>query len=241
MQVLIYEEGFFDVQTQKAGLSMIERHLAALGYETLGVVHQLERLKNKLKSVAPEFVISLNKDLAQISQVALLMSDLPCRPAWVVLGDDERLGGNAMLMGAHGYVPAPFERLAQVMTLVKTPNAAQRVQLGLTKEYVAARTHRGIELIHLENIYYFCADQKYVRVRHKAGTVLVDSTLKQLETQFSPKILRVHRNALINLRFLDALETTENGQYLVHLRGLDEPLHVSRRHLSLLKDRIYCA
>jgi two-component system response regulator AlgR len=44
------------------------------------------------------------------------------------------------------------------------------------RQQIAAKTYRGLELIPVENIYYFLADQKYVTVRHKNGSVLIDET-----------------------------------------------------------------
>ncbi|MDW7640611.1 LytTR family DNA-binding domain-containing protein, partial [Klebsiella pneumoniae] len=103
----------------------------------------------------------------------------------------------------------------------------------------AAKTYRGVELIPVENIYYFLADQKYVTVRHKNGSVLIDETLKELETEFADQFIRIHRNALVSIAYLDGLELVSSGQYQVRLRGLDERLSVSRRHLSTHRERIH--
>lgn len=106
------------------------------------------------------------------------------------------------------------------------------------RQQIAAKTYRGLELIPVENIYYFLADQKYVTVRHKNGSVLIDETLKDLETEFADRFIRIHRNALISLDYLDGLEMVSSGQYQVRCRELDERLAVSRRHLPLLRERM---
>ena len=93
-------------------------------------------------------------------------------------------------------------------------------------------------MIKLKDIYYFSADQKYVKVRHKDGIVLIDETLKELEREFENHFFRVHRNAIINLGFLDFLETLDAGQYQIRFKDLDETLAVSRRHLPALRDKI---
>ena len=72
------------------------------------------------------------------------------------------------------------------------------------------------------------------------GIVLIDETLKGLEEEFDDRLFRVHRNAIINLDFLDFLETIEGGRYRVRFKGTDETLAVSRRHLpALRKNRKY--
>ena len=109
---------------------------------------------------------------------------------------------------------------------------------NIQRQQIAAKTYRGLELIPLENIYYFLADQKYVTVRHKNGSVLIDETLKELEQEFAHKFIRIHRNALISLDYLDGIEVITSGQYQVRCRELGEKLAVSRRHLPLLRERM---
>ena len=103
---------------------------------------------------------------------------------------------------------------------------------------IAARTHRGVELIPIEQVYYFLADQKYVTVRHSGGQVLIDETLKDLETEFGDLFIRIHRNALMAVSYLDGIEFIGTGQYQVRCRGIDERLAVSRRHLPQLREKI---
>ena len=67
---------------------------------------------------------------------------------------------------------------------------------------------------------------------------MIDETLKDLETEFADKFIRIHRNALISLSFLDGLELVAAGQYQVRCRELNEKLAVSRRHLPFLRERM---
>ena len=106
------------------------------------------------------------------------------------------------------------------------------------RQQIAAKSYRGVELVPIENIYYFLADQKYVTVRHKNGSVLIDETLKDLENEFGEKFIRIHRNALVAVNYLDGLEVVHAGQYQVRCREINEKLAVSRRHLPLLRERM---
>lgn len=123
---------------------------------------------------------------------------------------------------------------AQLSNLEKKEHMEDKAQ----RQQIAAKTYRGLELIPIENIYYFLADQKYVTVRHKNGSVLIDETLKDLEQEFANKFIRIHRNALISLDYLDGIELVASGQYQVRCRELDEKLAVSRRHLPMLRERM---
>ena len=75
-------------------------------------------------------------------------------------------------------------------------------------------------------------------MRHKNGSVLIDETLKDLEQEFPEQFIRIHRNALVAVAYLDGLEVLGAGQYQVRCRELDERLAVSRRHLPSLRERI---
>lgn len=99
------------------------------------------------------------------------------------------------------------------------------------RSHISARTRRGIELVPVEEIRYFQADQKYVTVRWPEGELLIDDPLRQLETEFGERFVRIHRNALVAVRFLESLERDGQGHYRVHMRGID----VSRRHVAGLR------
>lgn len=99
-------------------------------------------------------------------------------------------------------------------------------------EQLAVRTHRGTELIDIAGIRYCQADQKYVTIHHSRGGTVSDYTLKELESAYPNQLLRIHRNTLVGVRFIQALRRTPDGHNLLQLRdGLGE-LPVSRRHSS---------
>ena len=50
--------------------------------------------------------------------------------------------------------------------------------------------------------------------------------------------IRVHRNALLAIHYLDGLELLPGGQYQVRFRGINEKLVVSRRHLPQLREKM---
>ena len=102
------------------------------------------------------------------------------------------------------------------------------------RRHISAKTHRGIELIPVDEIRYFMADQKYVTVRYPDGDVLVDDTLKELEEEFGNRFLRVHRNALVALAHIDGLEHHQN-QYQLRFKGIEDRVTISRRHVAAVK------
>jgi two-component system response regulator AlgR len=87
-------------------------------------------------------------------------------------------------------------------------------------------------------IYYFSADQKYTTVRHRGGSELIEDSLRSLEEEFAAQFVRVHRNALVNISFLAAVERDAAGQHQVVLRETGERLTVSRRLAGELRERL---
>lgn len=179
---------------------------------------------------------------------AQALNELEHPPAIIFVTAYDHYAIAALKANAIGYLlkPANKDELLEALNKAKNLNTAQLNEIRKLedptarpiRERIAARTHRGVELIKLTDIYYFTADQKYVKVRHKDGIVLIDETLKELEQEFEDRLFRVHRNAIINLSFLDYLETLDAGQYQVRFKGIDETLAVSRRHLPALRDKI---
>jgi two-component system response regulator AlgR len=86
-------------------------------------------------------------------------------------------------------------------------------------------------------VQYFLADQKYTTVRHLKGEDLIEDSLRLLESEFGTAFVRIHRNALVGVKYLERIERTADGQYFVRLRGCEAPLPVSRRMAGELKER----
>ena len=138
---------------------------------------------------------------------------------------------------AVGYLLKPVRKENLLAALGKTVRL-NRVQLAALNEtdnarrsHISARTHKGIELIGIDDVRYFQADQKYVTVRFGGGEVIVDETLRELEEEFEDLFIRVHRNALVAKHHIDGLVKDASGQVGLRLRDLDEIVNISRRHL----------
>jgi two-component system response regulator AlgR len=105
------------------------------------------------------------------------------------------------------------------------------------RTHVAARNREGLRLIPLEDVQFFLAEQKYTTVRHLKGEDLIEDSLRALEEEFTSEFVRIHRNALVSVRFLESIARNADGQYFVRLRGCDAPLQVSRRMAGELRER----
>ncbi|MEE9141906.1 MAG: LytTR family DNA-binding domain-containing protein [Gammaproteobacteria bacterium] len=147
---------------------------------------------------------------------------------------------------AIGYLMKPIRRSRLVAVLAQATRltrpqltaVAQREQPLRKRSHLCARVRDDLVLIPVEDVVFLVADQKYVRMRHTAGEVLIDESLKALENEFSDEFLRIHRNALVSVGHMKTLHRQEDGGYEVEVDGCDEHLTVSRRHVSDVKRRI---
>jgi len=153
---------------------------------------------------------------------------------------------NAFDVQAVGYVLKPVRR-ATLMEALGRAQRISRVQLqALTSEqagsgeaqaraHLSVTTAAGLELLTLDDITHFRADHKYVMAFCNGRERVVDESLKTLEQEFEPRFLRIHRNCLVAVAHIESIQRTKMGQSQLHLRGIDEALTVSRRHLALVK------
>ena len=146
---------------------------------------------------------------------------------------------------AIGYLlkPVRAEKLAAALKRAARLAAPKLAKLAAgdpqraTRTHVAARLGDSVRLIPLQDIYFFTADQKYTTVRHRGGTDLIEDSLRALEEEFPSQFVRIHRNALIGINSLAAIERDAEGQCRVVIRDIGERLDVSRRLAGELKER----
>ena len=178
-------------------------------------------------------------------EVARHLDRMDKPPAVVFCTAFDQYAVSAFDVHAVGYLMKPVRRTALLDALdnARRPNRAQMSALqtemadGPTagRTHLSVKSHRGIDLVPLGDVYFFMADQKYVRIRHREGELLTDEPLKDLENEFAGQFLRVHRNALVSLHLLDGLERDRQGHFQVRLRDLDERVPVSRRSVADIK------
>jgi two-component system response regulator AlgR len=146
---------------------------------------------------------------------------------------------------AIGYLLKPIksEQLADALNKAQKLNKVQRAAAQIkpientnARNHISAKSRRGIELIPLEDIRYFVADHKYVTVYHRNGENLLDETLKELEEEFGSRFIRIHRNALVSVKHIEAIERAPHGQYQIRLADTKQRPIISRRHVSDVKE-----
>lgn len=128
------------------------------------------------------------------------------------------------------------ENLLKSLKQARSLNRAQRSEMldktedaMANRKHICARRRGNLELIPIEDVYYFQADQKYVTVRHKEGEVIIEESLKSLENDLSERFIRIHRNALVARNQIKNLSKSAINRVIVTVA--DNELEVSRRRV----------
>jgi two-component system response regulator AlgR len=134
--------------------------------------------------------------------------------------------------------PVRMERLldalqhAQRLTQVQAASLRDDMAQSGERQRICANVRGSLQLIPVEEIRYFLADQKYVVVGTVDAQLLIEETLKSLEQEFTGRFVRIHRNALVARRYIAGLGKDDDGHAQVTLDGIEQTLEVSRRHIA---------
>ena len=234
------------VDDEKLARERLVRMVGALdAYDVVGEAASGDEAIRKTIEYEPDIVLlDIRMPGTDGIEAGHQLADLPSPPAVVYCTAFGEHAIEAIHVNAAGYLLKPVRREALVDTLGKIGRVNKVQVLAISGEelpkqrartHISAKTRRGIELIPLTEVRFFQADHKYVTVRHEGGEVLIDDTLRDLEDEFGDRLVRIHRNALIMMDHLEGLERDSRGHYRVRMRGVEDRLDVSRRHVSGLR------
>ena len=177
-------------------------------------------------------------------EVAQHLNALAEPPAVIFTTAFDEYAVNAFEAHAVGYLLKPIrkEKLAAALERAGRLTRPQLQKIAAAssekrRTHIAARRREGLRLIPIDEVQFFFAEQKYTTVRHVNGEDLIEDSLRSLEEEFDAGFVRIHRNALVNVRYLEGIERGDDGQYFVRLRGCEAPLQVSRRMAGELRER----
>jgi len=216
------------------------------GFDVVGEAGHGEQALQLVDSLTPDIVL-LDVRMPGVDglEVARHLAAHPDPPAVIFTTAFDEYALQAFESEAIAYLLKPIraEKLRAALAKAARLTRPQMQQVAAAarepsrRSHVGVRGRDGLKLIPIEEVFCFQADQKYTTVKHVNGEELIEDSLKTLEDEFSASFVRIHRNALVNTRFLERIARDASGQHFVHLRGFPDALEVSRRMAGDLKDR----
>jgi two-component system response regulator AlgR len=137
--------------------------------------------------------------------------------------------------------PVRGERLQQALQKVERHLRDRRSPSAEAPQDVLLIQDRGrTERVPLSEVLYLKSEFKYLTVRTASRSHIFDGSLSELEERYPARFVRVHRNALVARAAIRALEKYDDGEdaegWAIRLDGIPEPVVVSRRQLSTVRD-----
>lgn len=112
--------------------------------------------------------------------------------------------------------------------------------------FLSVSERSGVTRLPLDEVRCLRAELKYVTVRTPSRDYLIDQSLAELEARFGTRFLRIHRNTLVSVQHVRALEKLSSSQgdpsgeaegdaWVLRVAGLPDALPVSRRQLPSVR------
>ncbi|HEY0956201.1 MAG TPA: LytTR family DNA-binding domain-containing protein [Roseateles sp.] len=209
--------------------------MARDGHEALRLVEQL----------APQ-VCFLDVQMPGLS--GLEVAQLIGRRAHVVfITAHERYAVQAFDEGAVGYLLKPLDpvRMAKTLLRLKERLSHQPADLGgltvpaaavETLRWITVQRGRELQLITVEDVAYFRADNKYVAVVTADSEALISLPLKELVQRLDGEhFWQVHRSTIVNARAIKSVTRTLSGKLGITLKDRPETLEVSPSYAHRFK------
>ena len=166
-------------------------------------------------------------------------------PIFVFVTAHDRHAVEAFELSALDYLlkPVRAQRLAAALKKAAAGRPPDGEQLARAsddaREYLSVTERHRIVLVPVRDIVFLRAEQKYVTLRTKARSHLIEESLIALEREFEKRFVRIHRNCLVARAairgFERSAEDAEEAGWLVVLDGIAERLPVSRRQWPVLR------
>jgi two-component system response regulator AlgR len=173
-------------------------------------------------------------------KLAQALRSLPMPPAVVFVTAHAEHALAAFEIEATDYLTKPVRRERLQAALQRV--AQRRAATVSPPEPVIVVSDRGRVLrLPVREVLYLKAEQKYVTLRTALHSHVLDDSLADLELRLGPNFLRVHRNALVAVSAVRALELrsgsadADGDGWAVRVAPLDEWLAVSRRQLPAVR------
>lgn len=230
----------FIVDDEPLARARLTRLLSQLPeHQCIGEAETAEDAWSKILRLQPE-VILLDIEMPEQDGISLgcRLSSLPVPPAIIFTTAHPRHALDAFQASPVDYLLKPvsptslFKALDRVGVQTKAHIEKKQQQSKLTFK------HAGIKRqVFLNEIIYFSAEDKYVRMVTLQGEALLEQSLTHLEQQYPEQFMRIHRQSLVNIAYFKRMFLSD-GQHWLVLHHTDIKIQISRRAVALVKNAL---
>jgi two-component system, LytTR family, response regulator LytT len=197
----------------------------------------------KTKEFTPDLIL-LDIQLPDFSglHVAQIVSELGIETTIVFITAYNQYAIEAFKLRAFHYLLKPYdeEDLAQVIHLLGKKE--KKKETNYTTPKLAIETETGVKYLFPKEIVYISKnkDDKNVTIHTRDKQYVAAYTLQELSEKLSPfSFFRVHKSYLVNLEFVEELQTFFHGTFNLHLADIGETIvPVSRNYVKELRQRL---
>jgi len=240
MNVLIVDDELLARQRLRKMLS------ATSGYQIIGEAETGEDALRKIQASHPDVVLmDIRMPGMDGIEAASYINRMDKPPAIIFTTAFSDHALSAFETHAIDYLLKPIKqsRLEAALDAAKRMNKAQLSQLreaesGNSRQKICVKSRGTLELIPIDEIAYFKADQKYVTLRTLEQEYLIEEPLKTLEEEFAHLFIRIHRNALVAQHMMHGLTKNHDGHPCINFKDIEDLLEVSRRHLPCIRKKL---
>jgi len=142
----------------------------------------------------------------------------------------QRLRARLAQRASSGPAPQTIEQLRALLASVAPAPAAERL------EVIQAGAGHTVHLVPIDDVVYFEAADKYLRVVTPEREHLIRMSLRELLPRLDPaKFWQVHRGTVVRARSIASAQRHESGKVSLKLRERPETLTASRLYAHLFK------
>jgi DNA-binding LytR/AlgR family response regulator len=128
--------------------------------------------------------------------------------------------------------PDPMDQLLAQLSERLGPAVASREYL----RWVQASVGSNLRMIPTSDVLFFHAEDKYTRVQTARFEALIRKPIKELIEELDPEeFWQIHRATVVRVDAIEQVSRNFRGNQVLHLRGTDEKLEVSRSFNHLFK------
>ena len=227
----------------------LERKLASLWPELriVGIAHSGPKSIEIAHKVKPDIAF-LDIRLPGISGLEVAKA-LPIKTQIVFVTAYDEFAVEAFKHAAVDYLVKPVDnaRLAETITRLKRRESQNRSVLiellrnaGLEQsgylEWIRAGLRDTTEIVSVRDVIYCKAEYKYTSVITRDRTLVIRSSIQELEQNLDPnQFWRIHRAVIVRVDQIQKAKRDLRGRYILTLRDHRDTLRSSRSYAHLFK------